>query len=113
MKGHVGYTLTTELGILYATAEEMNIVNTGTGELLWDKDLKTHYKLVNHNGNHLYTYDYKEAGAVISVNLDNGAIDMSGSEPVKFEENESPTTLGVGRKRHPLEFRSKFCHVRL
>ena len=97
VKGHVGYTLTTELGILYATAEEMNIVNTGTGELLWDKDLKTHYKLVNHNGNHLYTYDYK-AGAVISVNLDNGAIDMSGSEPVKFEENESPNTLELREK---------------
>ena len=97
VKGHVGYTLTTELGILYATAEEMNIVNTGTGELLWDKDLKTHYKLVNQNGNHLYTYDYK-TGAVISVNLDSGAIDMAGSEPVKFEENESPNTLELREK---------------
>ena len=97
VKGHVGYTLTTDLGILYATAEEMNIVNTSTGELLWDKDLKTHYKLVNQNRNHLYTYDYK-AGSVISVNLDNGAIDMTGSEPVKFEENESPNTLELREK---------------
>jgi hypothetical protein len=97
VKGHVGYTLTTDLGILYATAEEMNIVNTGTGELLWDKDLKTHYKLVNHNGDHLYTYDYK-AGAVTSVNLDSGTIDMVGSEPVKFAENESPNTLELREK---------------
>ena len=97
VKGHVGYTLTTDLGILYATAEEMNIVNTSTGELLWDKDLKTHYKLVNQNGNHLYTYDYK-TGSVIGVNLDNGAIDMTGSEPVKFDENESPNTLELREK---------------
>ena len=97
IKGHVGYTLTTGLGILYATAEEMNIVNTNTGDLLWDKDLKTHYKLVNQNGNHLYTYDYK-TGAVISVNLDRGAIDMAATEPVKFSENESPNTLELREK---------------
>jgi|GEM_PF-633833 len=97
VKGHVGYTLTTDHGILYATAEEMNIVNTATGDLLWDKDLKTHYKLVNQNGNHVYTYDYK-SGAVTSVNLDSGAIDMVGSEPVKFNENESPNILELREK---------------
>lgn len=97
VKGHVGYTLTTTNGILYATAEEMNIVNTTTGDLLWDKDLKTHYKLVNQNGNHLYTYDYK-SGAVVSVNLDSGAIDMAATEPVKFSENESPNTLELRKK---------------
>jgi hypothetical protein len=97
VKGHVGYTLTTDNGILYATAEEMNIVNTGTGDLLWDKDLKTHYKLVNQNGNHLYTYDYK-SGAVVSVNLDSGAIDMAATEPVRFGENESPNTLELRKK---------------
>ncbi len=97
VKGHVGYTLTTDNGILYATAEEMNIVNVTTGDLLWDKDLKTHYKLVNQNGNHLYTYDYK-SGAVVSVNLDSGAIDMAASEPVRFNENESPNTLELRKK---------------
>ncbi|WP_019669749.1 PQQ-binding-like beta-propeller repeat protein [Eudoraea adriatica] len=97
VKGHVGYTLTTDNGILYATAEEMNIVNTITGDLLWDKDLKTHYKLVNQNGNHLYTYDYK-SGAVVSVNLDSGAIDMAATEPVRFSENESPNTLELRKK---------------
>ena len=97
VKGHVGYTLTTKHGILYATEEEMNIVNIETGDLLWEKDLKTHYKLVNQNGNHLYTYDYK-SGAVASVNLDSGAIDMAATEPVKFNENESPNTLELREK---------------
>ncbi len=89
VKGHVGYTLTTDMGILYVTAEEMNIVNTGTGELVWDKDLKTNYHLVAQDRNMLYAFNTKE-GAVMGVNLDNGAVEMNGNQPIDFQEKESP-----------------------
>ena len=97
VKGHVGYTINTVNGILYATAEEMNIVNTSTGDLLWDKDLKTHYKLVNRNGSQLYAFDYK-AGAVKTINLESGAIEMAATESIKFSEKESPNTLEIREK---------------
>lgn len=92
VKGHVGYTITTDLGIAYVTAEEMNIVNTNTGELLWDKDLKTHYHLVAQDRNMLYAFDTK-AGSVKGIDLANGAITMEGNQPIKFQEKESPAQI--------------------
>ena len=90
VKGHVGYTINTDLGIAYVTAEEMNFVNTTTGELLWDKDLKTHYHLVAQDHNKLYAFDTKNA-VIKEINLDTGSIDMQGAQPVQFSEKESPS----------------------
>ncbi len=89
VKGHVGYTITTDMGIVYVTAEEMNIVNIANGELVWDKDLKTHYHLVAQDANMLYFFNAKE-GVISGVNLDNGALTMNGGQPVDFQEKESP-----------------------
>ena len=61
VQGHVGYTVNTDNGIAYVTAEEMNFVNIGTGELLWEKDLKTHYHLVAQDQSTLYVFDTKLA----------------------------------------------------
>ena len=92
VKGHVGYTITTDLGIAYVTAEEMNIVNINTGELLWDKDLRTDYHLVAQDRNKLYAFDTKE-GIIRGINLDKGNIEMSGDQPVKFQEKEYPSQI--------------------
>lgn len=92
VKGHVGYTINTDLGIAYVTAEEMNFVNTDTGELLWDKDLKTHYHLVAQDGNKFYAFDTKNK-VIKAVNLDNGSIEMEGDQAVEFKEKESPAYI--------------------
>ncbi len=92
VQGHVGYTINTDKGIAYVTAEEMNIVNTATGDLLWDKDLKTHFHLVAQDGNKLFAFDTKNR-IIKEINLETGNIDMQGSETVQFEEKESPAYI--------------------
>ena len=92
VKGHVGYTITTDLGIVYVTAEEMNIVNTATGELLWDKDLRTNYHLVAQDRNILYAFDTKE-DIIRRINLDTGNVEMSGNQPIQFQEKEYPSQI--------------------
>ncbi|MDX1333020.1 MAG: PQQ-binding-like beta-propeller repeat protein, partial [Robiginitalea sp.] len=94
VKGFVGYTLTTDHGILYATENEMNIVNTATGDLFWDRDIKTHYQLMQRDGDHLYFFDHK-AQAVGGIDLTSGQVAMSGSSPIDFEEGESPSGIEV------------------
>lgn len=92
VKGHVGYTITTDMGILYVTEEEMNIVDISTGELLWDKDLKTNYHLVAQDQNMLYAFDTKE-DIIRSINLDTGHIEMNGDQPIRFQEKEYPSQI--------------------
>ena len=92
VKGHVGYTINTDLGIAYVTEEEMNVVNISTGELLWDKDLRTNYHLVAQSGNKLFAFDTKSK-IIKEVNLDTGNIDMEASQIVDFEEKEVPSYI--------------------
>jgi len=94
VKGFVGYTLTTDHGILYATENEMNIVNTATGELFWDKDIKTHYQLMQRDGDHLYFFNHKTQ-AVGGIDLTSGQVAMSGSSPIDFKEGESPSGIEI------------------
>ena len=89
VQGDVGYTINTDHGIAYVTAEEMNIVNISTGELLWDKDLKTDYHLVAQDREILYAFDTK-AETVKAINLATGNIDMAGNHPLEFQEKEYP-----------------------
>lgn len=94
VKGYVGYTLTTDHGILYATENEMNIVNTSTGELFWDKDIKSHYHLVERDGERLYFFNDKTQ-SVGGIDLASGQVTMSGSSPIDFKEGEGPTGIEI------------------
>ena len=94
VKGYVGYTLTTDNGILYATEREMNIVNTATGDLLWEKDLKTHYNLVQQKDDLLYLFNNKTA-SINAVDLNSGQISMSGQTEIDFKEGEGPKQIEV------------------
>ncbi len=89
VQGDVGYTITTDHGIAYVTAEEMNIVDITTGELKWDKDLKTDYHLVAQDREMLYAFDTK-AETVKAINLASGSIEMEGNHPLDFQEKEYP-----------------------
>ena len=94
VKGYVGYTLTTDKGILYATESEMNIVNTSTGDLLWEKDIKTHYNLVQQKNDQLYLFNNK-TGSINAVDLKSGQISMSGQTEIDFKEGEGPKQIEV------------------
>jgi len=94
VKGYVGYTLTTDKGILYATESEMNIVNTSTGDLLWEKDIKTHYNLVQQKDDHLYLFNNK-TGSINALDLNSGQISMSGQTEIDFKEGEGPKQIEV------------------
>jgi len=94
VKGYVGYTLTTDNGILYATEREMNIVNTSTGDLLWEKDIKTHYNLVQQKDDHLYLFNNK-TGSINALDLNSGQISMSGQTGIDFKEGEGPKQIEV------------------
>ncbi len=109
VKGHVGYTITTDLGIVYVTAEEMNIVNIVSGELVWDKDLKTHYQLVAQDHNKLFAFDTK-AKTVREIDLDTGSIVMNGNQPVDFQEKESPTSIELRDEGIFLSADQNFAH---
>ena len=94
VKGYVGYTLTTDHGILYATESEMNIVNTTTGDLFWDKDIKCHYSLVQRDGDRLFFFNDKTQ-SVAALDLASGQVDMSGDTAVSFKEGESPSRIEI------------------
>ena len=94
VKGFVGYTLTTDHGILYATESEMNIVNTTTGDLFWDKDIQSHYSLLQREGEQLYFFDTK-AQTVGGIDLTSGQVVMRGSSPIDFKERESPSRIEI------------------
>lgn len=94
VKGYVGYTQTTDHGILYATEQEMNIVNTSTGDLLWDKDIKCHYNLIAQEGDDLYFFNNK-TGSISALNLISAEIVMDGSAQIGFKEGESPQRLEI------------------
>ncbi len=94
VKGYVGYTLTTDNGILYATESEMNIVNTSTGDLLWEKDIKTSYNLVQQKNDQLYLFNYKTS-SINAVDLNSGQISMSGQTEISFKEGEGPKQIEV------------------
>ena len=94
VKGYVGYTLTTDNGILYATESEMNIVNTSTGDLLWEKDIKTSYNLVEQKNDQLYLFNFKTSSINV-VDLNSGQISMSGQTEINFKEGEGPKQIEV------------------
>lgn len=94
VKGYVGYTLTTDKGILYATESEMNIVNTSTGDLLWEKDIKTHYNLVQQKDDQLFLFNNK-TGSINALDLNSGQISMSGQTEIDFKEGEGPKQIEV------------------
>ena len=94
VKGYVGYTLTTDNGILYATESEMNIVNTSTGDLLWEKDIKTSYNLVEQKNDQLYLFNFKTS-SINAVDLNSGQISMSGQTEINFKEGEGPKQIEV------------------
>ena len=94
VKGYVGYTLTTDNGILYATESEMNIVNTSTGDLLWEKDIKTHYNLVQQKEGRVYLFNNKTS-SINAVDLSSGQISMTGQTEIDFKEGEGPKQIEV------------------
>ncbi len=94
VKGYVGYTLRTAHGILYATESEMNIVDPATGDLFWEKDIKTHYSLVQRAGDHLYYFDDK-AQSVSGLDLTSGQVIMDGKASISFKEGEGPSRIEI------------------
>jgi outer membrane protein assembly factor BamB len=94
VKGYVGYTLNTDHGILYATENEMNIVNTSSGELFWDSDIKCHYSLIQRDSNLLYYFNNK-TGAVAGMDLISGQEVMQGNTSINFKEGEGPSHIEI------------------
>lgn len=92
VKGYVGYTQTTDHGILYATEEEMNIVNISSGDLLWDKDIKCHYSLIQQEGDDLYFFNNKTQ-SISALNLTSAEVVMNGNSQISFKEGESPKRI--------------------
>jgi hypothetical protein len=94
VKGYVGYTLTTDHGILYATEREMNIVNTSTGDLFWDKDIKVHYSLIQRAGDQLFFFNDKTQ-SISGLDLNTGQVAMNGSTAISFKEGEGPSGIEI------------------
>lgn len=94
VKGYVGYTVNTDHGILYATESEMNIVNTSSGNLFWDSDIKCHYNLMQRDGDHLYYFNNKTQ-SIGGLDLVSGQEVIQGNTPIKFKEGEGPSRIEI------------------
>jgi hypothetical protein len=80
--------------ILYITSESMNILDTTTGTLLWDKSIQTNPDLTAEYNDKIYVFDQK-SGMVRVVDLSNGNLNELSSTVLTFEGKESPKRLEI------------------
>jgi len=97
ISGEVIKTVQSPKGILYITTLEINILNTSTGELLFDKSIKTRPGLSIQKENTLYVFDTKES-IVKEIDIDAGTVKNISSIALRFEGKESPNSIELREK---------------
>lgn len=95
--GEVVATMESNKGILYVTTQEVNILNSATGELLFDKSIQTSPTLTEQKDNKLYVFDRKE-GLVKLIDINSGAVQTISNEELRFEGKEGPDNLELREK---------------
>lgn len=91
--GEVVFSERTPKGLLYATTEEVNVLNQTDGSLLLDKSISTNPAMVANKDNLWYIYDTKD-GVIKSLDKNTGAVKAI-SQEISFEGKEEPSSLEV------------------
>jgi len=89
--GAVVFSEKTSKGLLYATTEEVNLLNQSDGSLTLDKSISTHPAMVANKDNLWYIYDTKD-GVIKSLDKNTGAVKAI-SQEISFEGKEDPSNL--------------------
>jgi len=97
IKGEVVKTIESEKGILFITTQEINILNTVTGELLFDKSIQTNPSLIDQRDNSLFVFDTKSQ-IIKQIDINSAAVKDISSVELKFEGKESPNKLELREK---------------
>ncbi len=97
IRGEVIRTVQSPKGILYITTKEINILNSSTGELFFDKSIQTLPGLFVQKENEIYAFDTKE-NLVKLIDINAGTVKNVSSVALKFEGKESPNTLELKEK---------------
>lgn len=95
--GEVIATMESSKGILYVTTQEINILNSITGELEFDKSVQTNPRLTERKDNNLYVFDSKD-GLVKLIDINAGTVKTVSNEELKFEGKEAPGKLELREK---------------
>lgn len=91
--GEVVMSEHTPKGLLYATTEEVNIMNEESGDMLLKKSIPTRPSLIAQNESTLYAFDTKE-GVIKALDKNTGAVKTL-SEEINFEGKEAPEHLDL------------------
>jgi len=94
ISGEVQQTFITDKGILYITTEEVNAINSTTGEQLLEKSIITSPSLSQLVNTNLFAFDQK-LNTIISLDIVSMQLNSITTEKLKFEGKENPTSLEV------------------
>jgi outer membrane protein assembly factor BamB len=97
IRGEVIRTVQSTKGVLFITTQEINILNTSTGELLFDKSIKTSPSLLEQKDNEIYAYD-KQDGDIKLINITAGTVTSISSADLRFEGKEDPSSIELREK---------------
>jgi hypothetical protein len=94
--GTMVYSENTPKGLLYATTEEINILDVTSGALLLDKAIRTSPSLMVQKENMVYAFDNKD-NVLKSLDKSTGSVKTISTE-VKFDGKETPSRVELRDK---------------
>lgn len=97
ISGEVIRTVQSPKGVLFITTQEINILNISTGELVFDKSIKTSPSLLEQKDNEIYAYD-KQDGNIKLIDITAGTVTNISSADLRFEGKEDPSSIELREK---------------
>lgn len=97
INGEVIRTIESAKGILYITTQEINILNSTTGELLFDKSIQTNPSLIEQKEKSIYVFDTRD-NLIKLIDIESATVKNITNIALKFEGKESPNKLELRGK---------------
>ncbi len=94
IKGMVSYTELLPSGVLIGTDEEVNLLNTSTGEWYWEKAIEGGAGLIAGNGQSIYVFN---TGDKLLYRMETGgtSIPAMSTTPLVFQGKEEPKSVEI------------------
>jgi hypothetical protein len=94
IKGTVSYTEMLPSGVLVGTGDEVNLLNTTSGEWYWDNGIDGGASLIAGNDQGIYVFNTKDK-LLYRMDVTGTAIKAFSTTPVEFQGKEKPTALEI------------------